>query len=88
MNFSYFDYLSINRGYFRIVMGKNALGIESEVAWATPGTFSVVNFPCNEDGGNCRTDENGKQSIIYQDPSMRFLEQQSRHNNIDTVTVV
>ncbi|GKY99727.1 hypothetical protein MPSEU_000926700 [Mayamaea pseudoterrestris] len=23
-------------GYFRIVMGKNALGIESEIAWATP----------------------------------------------------
>lgn len=32
--------------YFRIVMGHNALGIESEIAWATPGTFTVDNVPC------------------------------------------
>lgn len=41
-------------GYFRIVMGHNALGIESEIYWATPGEFTVTNYPCNEDGSNCR----------------------------------
>ena len=49
-------------GYFRIAMGKNLLGIESEIAWATPGQFTVENFPCSEDGKNCNTH-------IYQDPS-------------------
>ena len=41
-------------GYFRIVTGHNALGIESEVSWATPATFTIDhNFPCHEDGSNC-----------------------------------
>jgi cathepsin X len=40
-------------GYFRIAMGKNLLGIEGEVAWAVPGSFTVINFPCSEDGKNC-----------------------------------
>ena len=49
-------------------MGKNALGIESTIAWATPGAFTVANFPCNEDGSNC----NGGESVRtqhYVDPS-------------------
>jgi hypothetical protein len=49
-------------GFFRILMGKNLLGIEGEIAWATPGQFTVDNFPCAEDGKNCNTH-------IYQDPS-------------------
>jgi len=44
------------------------LGIEGEVAWATPGSFTVHNFPCSEDGKNC-----AKQKKVatqhYQDPS-------------------
>jgi len=52
-------------GYFRIAMGGNLLGIESEVAWATPGAFTVNNFPCSEDGKNCHP--NGVQ--YYIDPS-------------------
>ena len=40
-------------GYMRLEVGKNLLGIEGEVAWATPGQFTVHNFPCNEDGSNC-----------------------------------
>jgi cathepsin X len=28
-------------GYFRVLMGKNILGIETNVAWSTPGTFTV-----------------------------------------------
>lgn len=40
-------------GYMRIEAGKNLLGLEGEVAWATPGAFTVHNFPCHEDGKNC-----------------------------------
>lgn len=53
-------------GYFRILAGHNSLGIEMEVAWATPGEFTVHNFPCYEDGGNC-VDKPGTQ--VYKDPS-------------------
>eukprot|EP00816_Leptocylindrus_hargravesii_P004826 CAMPEP_0196801718 /NCGR_PEP_ID=MMETSP1362-20130617/1487_1 /TAXON_ID=163516 /ORGANISM="Leptocylindrus danicus, Strain CCMP1856" /LENGTH=388 /DNA_ID=CAMNT_0042172807 /DNA_START=27 /DNA_END=1193 /DNA_ORIENTATION=+ len=53
-------------GYFRIVMGHNALGIESEIYWATPGEFTVTNYPCNEDGSNCKY-EKGVHN--YVDPS-------------------
>lgn len=51
-------------GYFRIEMGKNTLGIESLIAWATPGTFSVANFPCFENGSNC-----GPSAFQFIDPS-------------------
>lgn len=40
-------------GYMRLEVGKNLLGIEGEVAWVTPGQFTVHNFPCSEDGKNC-----------------------------------
>ena len=50
-------------GYMRLEMGKNILGIEGEVAWATPGTFTVSNFPCYENGKNCVGHEH------YTDPS-------------------
>jgi cathepsin X len=40
-------------GYVRVEAGKNLLGIEGEIAWATPGSFTVHNFPCHEDGKNC-----------------------------------
>jgi hypothetical protein len=62
-------------GYFRILMGKNALGIESEVAWATPGEFTVHNKPCYEDGSNCQGTEDEAiarpryLTMKYQDPS-------------------
>lgn len=46
-------------------MGKNLLGIESEIAWATPGEFTTDNYPCDEDGKNC----NGGGSQTYVDPS-------------------
>mmetsp|Transcript_15955 Transcript_15955/g.40034 ORF Transcript_15955/g.40034 Transcript_15955/m.40034 type:complete len:376 (+) Transcript_15955:136-1263(+) len=50
-------------GYFRILAGHNSLGIEMEVAWASPGEFTVHNFPCFEDGGNC------VEKQVYEDPS-------------------
>jgi len=42
-------------------MGKNILGIESDIAWATPDTWTELNFGCYEGGENC---QNGK----YEDP--------------------
>ncbi|MGH3055836.1 MAG: C1 family peptidase [Gaiellaceae bacterium] len=54
-------------GYFRVVMGHNLLGIESRIAWATPGVYTEWNdVHCHEDGGNC------KRSFVtceYVDPS-------------------
>jgi cathepsin X len=40
-------------GYFRIEMGKDTLGIESDCAWATPAAWTEHNVPCYEDGSNC-----------------------------------
>ncbi|VEU43394.1 unnamed protein product [Pseudo-nitzschia multistriata] len=53
-------------GYFRILAGHNSLGIEMDVAWATPGQFTVHNFPCYEDGANCN---GGVATQYYEDPS-------------------
>ena len=53
-------------GYFRLEAGKNSLGIESEVVWATPKSFTVNNFPCNENGDNCRS---RVETQFYVDPS-------------------
>jgi len=40
--------------FFRIEMGWNLLGIETEITWATPDTFTTGgNVPCAEDGSNC-----------------------------------
>lgn len=54
-------------GYFRIKMGGNQLGIEGECAWATPGKYTEINFPCNEDGTNC------VKHTTYKDPSETLM---------------
>jgi cathepsin X len=51
-------------GYIRVAMGDNQLGLEADCAWATPGTFTIDNKPCNEDGSNCGG------SMTYQDPAL------------------
>mmetsp|Transcript_4748 Transcript_4748/g.5477 ORF Transcript_4748/g.5477 Transcript_4748/m.5477 type:complete len:347 (+) Transcript_4748:47-1087(+) len=55
-------------GFFRVEMGKNILGLEGEVVWATPGSWTEINFPCSENGANCN---GGKQydAVFYNDPS-------------------
>ena len=40
-------------GYVRVVLGDNQLGSEASCAWATPGTWTELNIPCDEDGENC-----------------------------------
>jgi hypothetical protein len=59
-------------GYMRLEMGKNLLGIEGEIAWVTPGAYTVSNFPCYEDGKNCVDREH------YVDPSNHVVEVQRR----------
>ena len=55
-------------GFFRVATGKNMLGIEDNVAWATPGSFSVKNIPCSEDGKTCGGSVNhGVMHFIHQD---------------------
>lgn len=50
-------------GYVRVELGYNALGIESDVVWATPGTFTLRNYPCGEGGEYCSAE-----SHEYVDP--------------------
>jgi len=55
-----------NMGYVRVELGKNMLGIESEIAWATPASWTVKNKPCDEDGSNCGSAFSAQE---YVDPS-------------------
>lgn len=57
-------------GFFRVVRGQNQLLIESGCSWATPGTWTEVNYPCFEDGSNCVA--SGK----YVDPSTFAVKKQ------------
>merc|ERR1719399_686231 len=41
-------------GYVRVAKGNNALHLEEQCAWAVPDVFTETNFPCNEDGSNCK----------------------------------
>mmetsp|Transcript_20088 Transcript_20088/g.55926 ORF Transcript_20088/g.55926 Transcript_20088/m.55926 type:complete len:371 (-) Transcript_20088:345-1457(-) len=61
-------------GYMRLEVGKNLLGIEGEVAWATPGAFTVSNYPCYENGSNCVFQQK------YADPSKDIDSVQLRLN--------
>ena len=53
-------------------MGRNLIGIENHIAWATPGRYSISNFPCAEDGKRCN-DNYGFDTIHYVDPSRNVL---------------
>ncbi|KAL3779051.1 hypothetical protein HJC23_005991 [Cyclotella cryptica] len=66
-------------GFFRVVLGKNMLGIEDGVAWATPGQFTVKNIPCTEDGSTCGDSVNRKGAMHfisqeYIDPSVYYAD--------------
>eukprot|EP00980_Cylindrotheca_fusiformis_P030134 scaffold24442_cov279-Cylindrotheca_fusiformis.AAC.1 len=37
-----------------------------DVAWANPGSFTINNYPCYENGQNC------VQTAHYQDPSQQM----------------
>lgn len=58
-------------GFFRIELGKNILGIEAAVAWAIPGSYTIKNVPCTEQGTLCKGKE-GMKTIQQEfvDPSV------------------
>lgn len=68
-------------GFGKIAAGKNMLGIEDHVAWATPGAFTTENVPCSEDGKLCGGEVQTHDiptvgrfvSQTYVDPSVEFL---------------
>ena len=51
-------------GFCKIATGKNILGVEGNVAWATPGSWTEKNVPCSEDGTMCG-DQRSMHSISY-----------------------
>lgn len=70
-------------GFLRLQTGRNLLGIESSVAWATPGQFTVANnFPCGEAGGGCGGEEDKTTgphiTQFYKDPSTDIAAVQRR----------
>jgi len=65
-------------GYARVEMGRNVLGIESSVTWATPGTFAVKNKACDEDGKNCSNHKVQQ----YEDPSLLEQHQAILNKNL------
>jgi len=72
-------------GFAKIAAGKNMLGLEDNVAWVTPSSFTIQNsLPCSEDGAECGgMDQTDKppaagfnwygQKFEYVDPSIEFL---------------
>lgn len=65
-------------GFAKIAMGKNMMGIEAGVAWATPGEFTVNNVPCSEDGEICGGEERKTmrfEAQEYVDPSVYLSSQ-------------
>jgi cathepsin X len=53
-------------GYIRVTMGGNQLGLEADCAWATPGSWTEINKPCDEDGSNCAP---ALRTAYYRDPA-------------------
>jgi len=67
-------------GFAKIAAGKNMLGMEDNVAWVTPGSFTIENVPCSEDGkvcgGEVQTHDNTIRKFVgmdYVDPSVEFM---------------
>lgn len=40
-------------GFFKLKLGENQLGIESECVWVIPKSWTEINYPCFENGKNC-----------------------------------
>ncbi|KAL7442107.1 hypothetical protein ACHAXH_006643 [Discostella pseudostelligera] len=69
-------------GFFRVEMGKNILGVEEKISWATPGSWTEKNVPCSEDGTICGDEAVGLEGNMkvmsyvgrdYVDPSVYLI---------------
>ena len=70
-------------GFFRIgPIGRNVLGVESDVVWATPGQWTEHNVPCWEDGSNCQ--KNNSNTGYYADPSKNFVAELSQRRQLSS----
>jgi cathepsin X len=69
--------------YFRIIMGHNALGIESEIAWATPGTFTIENVPCTTSGDETDICHHAVDMEDIDDDHIRTRPKSSSHKYVD-----
>jgi len=71
-------------GFMRVEMGTNILGLEGEVAWATPGMWTEINFPCAENGKNCDGSSRHEKSRaqFYVDPSILTPEEVTVARNL------
>lgn len=56
-------------GFMKVEMGSNILGLEGEVAWVTPGSWTEINFPCSENGAGCDGSDRVSGTMFYKDPS-------------------
>ena len=81
-------------GFAKVAAGKNMLGMEANVAWVTPGTFTVENVPCSEDGQICggQAQTHGEKTVrtfhgqTYVDPSVKFIAQKVAAANAKLAT--
>lgn len=82
-------------GFAKIAAGKNMLGMEDNVAWVTPSSFTIQNsLPCSEDGAECGGIPPAERLMTYTgfdyvDPSVEFLakkEAKDAQNNLRVST--
>lgn len=77
----WFEFFSCNKCFLSIFLTLYALlsslsyffQNEGEVAWASPGTFTVHNFPCSEDGKNCVSKKPAVETQVYVDPALDII---------------
>lgn len=66
------------RGFFRIKMGENQLGIEGQVSWATPASWTEHNMPCAEDGSECAAVPRSMDGFTHQE----YVEAANLHTSL------
>ena len=80
-------------GFAKIAAGKNMMGIEDHVAWVTPGTFTIENVACSEDGKECggEIQNHGQTPTLmkfvgqtYVDPSLEFMAMKTANSGLRT----
>merc|ERR1712232_98266 len=76
-------------GFGKVVAGKNMMGIESAVAWVTPGAFTTENVACSEDGkicgGEIQEHGHGVNRFVhtsYVDPSVKFMAEKEARSGL------
>lgn len=52
-------------GNFRVATGRNIIGIEGDVAWVTPESWTEHNYPCGEGGEGCQVGQYLDPGYIY-----------------------